>query len=132
MVHCTSKLMYLFSNLRFCQEDMEYKKEFAKLDRDKITEVQQQLELPVNMTGIGIGGTTDMVSAMVLSNYINIKDKIKLFIDDPQLLTTGINFLETNVELALQDYQERLRKYGQCTCGNDTCKECILKYISFE
>ena len=36
------------------------------------------------MRGIGIGGMTDMVSAMVLSNYINTKDKIQLFIDNPQ------------------------------------------------
>ena len=52
----TSKLMYLFSNLTFSDQEMKYKKELIKLDRDKImtavettlTEVQQQqLELPV-------------------------------------------------------------------------------------
>ena len=137
----TSKLMYLFSNLTFNDKDMEYKKELIKLDRDKImtavettlTEVQQQqLELPVKMTGIGIGGMTDMISAMVLSNYINIKDKIHVFFEDSQLLTSGIDFLEQHVKLALVDYQQRLRRYGQCTCGNDRCKECTLKNMHFD
>ena len=137
----TSKLMYLFSNLKFNNDETEYNKELIKLDRDKImtavettlTEVQQQqLELPVNIGGIGIGGMSDMVSSMVLSNYMNIKDKIQLFIDEHELLISGINFLENNVKLALLDYQQRLDKYGQCTCGDDTCTECTLKHITFE
>ena len=136
-----SKLMYLFSNLSFNNENNAYNNELLQLDHDKIMTAvettvtavqQQQLELPVNIGGIGIGGMTDMVSAMVLSNYMNIKDKIQLFIDDTTLLASGINFLEDNVKLALIDYQQRLDKYGQCTCGNDTCNECTLKHITFE
>ena len=83
------------------------------------------------MTGIGIGGMTDMVSAMVLSNYVNNKDKIKLFIEDTGVLQNAITVLAENVKLALKDYQERLRKYGTCTCNHNMCKECNLKNMTF-
>ena len=74
----TSKLMYLFSNIEYNSNETEYKKELKKLDEDKImtavetaltTTQREQLELPVQMTGIGIGGMTDIIPAMVLSNY---------------------------------------------------------------
>ena len=90
------------------------------------------MELPVKSAGIGIGGITDMVSAMVLSNYINIKDKIQLFIDDPTLLQNGKQLLEDNIKLALLDYQQRLQKYGTCTCKLNICKECLLKHMQFD
>ena len=90
-----SKLMYPFSNVDYTAEDMKYKQELSKLDNDKImtaftttlTDVQkQQLELPVKDCGIGIGGMQDSIEAMVLSNYLNIKDKIKLFIQDEEMI----------------------------------------------
>ena len=137
----TSKLMYLFSNIEYTPDETEYKKELKKLDEDKImTAVEtaltptqrEQLELPVSMTGIGIGGMTDIIPAMVLSNHLKIKDKIGLFIKDKQILTTGIQYLETQARLALKDYQNILCKFGTCTCNGEQCKECTLKNIQFE
>ena len=91
------RLMYLFSNLEYTQDDMQYKKELEKFDHEKImtafettlTQTQcHQLELPVKDGGIG--GMSDNITAMILSNYLQVKDKIQLFINDSQTLTAGI------------------------------------------
>ena len=96
------------------------------------TTQRQQLELPVQMTGIGIGGMIDIIPAIVLSNHLQIKDKLTLFIKDETLLTEGIQYLEKHVRIALQDYQNILRKFGTCTCQSAECKECTLKNMKFE
>ena len=137
----TSKLMYLFSNLQYTQEDTLFKQELKKLDADKIvtavettltTTQRYQLELLSHNGGIGIGGMSEIISSMVLSNFLKIKGKLVLFIKDEQLLNDGIQYLQQNIKFTFNDYQSLLSKYGTCNCHQDTCKECLLKHMQFE
>ena len=137
----SSKLMYLFSNLQYKPDDTLYKQELKKLDADKIatavettlTKTQRyQLELPAQNGGIGIGGMSEIISSMVLSNFLKIKDNIALFIEDEQILTDGIMYLQQSVKLAFVNYRNILFQYGTCNCHQGTCKERLLKHMEFE